>query len=105
MKGKEDGRNYFTSTGEHPALAAAAIIGLCFGIFYGFDGWRGDTADIALEQSPRVKNMIWVLGGGFASFTGVLALDPMADKAPVLVAYLAPFLVASVVVVTFWVPW
>lgn len=78
-------------------------LGLAMGIFYGFDGWRGDTADIAIKDSPRLKNLIYVLGGGFAAFFGDFdALDPEAKKPLVLLAYAVPCIVAGATVVVFW---
>jgi hypothetical protein len=51
----------------NPAYALGALVGLCVGVFYGLDGWMGDTADVEFKDSPRVKNMLWVLGGGFTA--------------------------------------
>jgi hypothetical protein len=43
----------------NPVYAFASLVGLCIGIFYGFDGWKGDTAELSFKDSPRVKN--WML--------------------------------------------
>lgn len=87
----------------NPMYAFAGLVGLVVGIFYGFDGWRGDTAAIDFKDSPRWKNLAFVLGGGFAAFFGDLkALDPGANKLLVLVAYFSLFVIAGFAVVMFW---
>jgi hypothetical protein len=80
------------------------LVGLALGIFYGFDGWRGNTAEIEqLQDSPRVKNLIWILGAGVTAFFGdIKALDPQANRALLLVAYFFPCIVAGIVVVVGW---
>jgi hypothetical protein len=53
----------------YPLYAFGMLVGLALGIFYGFDGWRGNTAEIEqLQDSPRVKNLIWILGAGVTAF-------------------------------------
>ena len=50
-----------------------------------------------------MKNLLWVLGGGFTAFFGdVNALDTTAKKAPLLLAYFAAWSVAAFAVVMFW---
>lgn len=89
-----------TSAWANPAYALGALVGLGLGVFYGFDGWRGDTADVEFKDSPRVKNMLWVLGGGFTAFIGdVKALDPTANKALLLLSYFASWFAAVTAVV------
>ena len=81
----------------------ASLIGGAIGIFYGLDGWRADTADVPLQDSPRVKNLIWVLGPGVVAFLGdTKALDPNAKKVQVLLAYFAPCLIMALLVVAAW---
>lgn len=87
----------------NPAYGLAVLVGLALGIFYGFDGWWGDTANLDFKDSPRAKNMLWVLGGAVTAFFGdVKALDPDAKRAPLLLAYFAAWLAAAIVVVVFW---
>ncbi len=87
----------------NPIYGFAGLVGLCIGIFYGFDGWRGDTADIAFKDSPRIKNLIWVLGPGVTAFFGdVKALNPNVDKALLLLAYFLPCFLSGTLVVGFW---
>jgi 2-hydroxy-3-keto-5-methylthiopentenyl-1-phosphate phosphatase len=87
----------------NPIYGFAGLVGLSIGIFYGFDGWRGDTKDIALKDSPRIKNMIWVLGPGVTAFIGdVKVLDPNVDKALLLLAYFLPCFLSGALVVGIW---
>ena len=44
------------------------VVGAILGVFYGFDGWRGSVKDVEFKNSPRVKNFLWVIGVGFATF-------------------------------------
>jgi hypothetical protein len=46
------------------------LVGFSLGIFYGFDGWRGSTDEIEFKESPRVKNLIWILTAALASVIG-----------------------------------
>lgn len=87
----------------NPVYAFGGLVGLALGIFYGFDGWRGDTADLEFQNSPRVKNLLWILGGGFVAFFGdTKALDPKVEKPLLLLAYFLPCLVAGILVVAIW---
>jgi hypothetical protein len=87
----------------NPLYAFAALVGLAVGIFYGFDGWSGDTENVPFQDSKRVKNLIWVLGPGVVAFFGdSKALNPQADRSELMLAYFAPCLFAGVVVVIFW---
>jgi hypothetical protein len=88
---------------ENPLYGFASLVGLAFGIFYGVDGWRGDTASMPLQESPRVKNLLWVLGPGFAAFIGdIKAADPDAKRVQVLLAYFGPCLAAALSTVLVW---
>jgi phosphoserine phosphatase len=88
---------------DNPAYGFAALVGLCVGIFYGFDGWRGDTTDLSLQESPRVKNLIWVLGPGVVALVGdVRALDPDAKKTVMMLSYFLPCVAAGFAVVGTW---
>jgi HAD superfamily phosphoserine phosphatase-like hydrolase len=90
----------------NPLYGFAGLVGLCIGIFYGFDGWRGNAEELALQDSPRVKNLLWILGPGIAAFIGdVKALDPDAKKPLLLLTYFLPCVVGAVVVVVFWGIW
>src|SRR4051794_24120999 len=81
----------------------AALIGTAIGVFYGFDGWRGDTTAISFQDSPRVKNLLWVLGPSATAFLGdTKALDPDAKKVQVLVAYFGSCLIAALLVIVAW---
>jgi len=87
----------------HPAYALGGLFGLCVGVFYGFDGWRGDTAEVEFKDSPRMKNLLWVVGGGFATLIGdVKDLDAAASRGLVLLAYFAVWVMAAAAVVIFW---
>jgi phosphoserine phosphatase len=87
----------------NPVYGFSGLVGLSIGIFYGFDGWRGDTADIAIQESPRIKNLIWVLGPGVTAFLGdVKALNPNVDKALLLLAYFLPCFLSAAFVVGIW---
>jgi phosphoserine phosphatase len=67
------------------------------------DGWRADNTIGSLQDSPRVKNLLWVLGPGFAALIGdVKVLDPDAEKSVLLLAYFLPCVVASLLVVAVW---
>jgi hypothetical protein len=86
-----------------PLNGFAGLVGVTIGIFYGFDGWRGNTSELDFQDSPRVKNLLYVLGAGFTAFIGdVKALDPEAKKDLVLLAYFLPCFVSGLVVVVFW---
>jgi hypothetical protein len=62
--------------------AIGALVGFALGIFYGYDGWRGSTEAVDLKDSPRVKNLLWVLGGAFSATIGdVKAIDPFGEEA------------------------
>jgi hypothetical protein len=92
-----------TWAAANPLYAFVGLVGFVVGIFYGFDGWRADTKEVDFKDSPRLKNLVWVLGGGFAAFFGDLkALDPTANKLLALFAYFLPCVVAGIAVVLFW---
>jgi hypothetical protein len=87
----------------HPAYGLAGLAGFTLGILYALDGWRSDTADLDLKDSPRVKNLLWVMGGGFIALIGdVKELDPDARKPLVLFWYFLLFLAAVVAIVGTW---
>lgn len=87
----------------NPLYGFAVLVGLAIGVFYGFDGWRGNTAGGDLKDSPRIKNLLWVLGPGVVSFFGdVKALDPDAKKPLLLLSYFAPCLAAICLIVVIW---
>lgn len=87
----------------NPLYAFGSLVGFSLGIFYGFDGWRGDTAALAFQDSPRVKNLLWILGPAVAAFFGdIKVLDPAAQKTLLLLAYFLPCLVAGFFVVILW---
>ncbi len=87
----------------NPLYALGIIVGFALGIFYGFDGWRGSTADLDFKDSPRVKNLIWVLGGAVVAFLGdIRTIDPTANKALLLFDYFLAFIVGLVAVVVLW---
>lgn len=44
------------------------FIGCAMGVFYGLDGWRGSLEAVDLQNSPRVKNFIWVVIVAFGTF-------------------------------------
>src|ERR1700691_235628 len=90
-------------SGANPMYAIGALAGLGLGIFYGFDGWRGSTEDLELKDSPRVKNLLWILGGAFSAIIGdVKAIDATAKKPVLLLLYFAAFLIGAVAVVAVW---
>ena len=96
-------QSYIQTAWANGLYAFAALIGTAIGVFYGFDGWRGDTASISFQDSPRVKNLLWVLGPGATAFLGdTKALDPDAKKIQVLLAYFGPCLIAALVVIVSW---
>ena len=87
----------------NPVYAFATLVGVAVGIFYGFDGWSGDTENVAFQDSKRVKNLLWVLGPGVLAFFGdSKALNPQTDRSELMLAYFAPCLVAGSLVVFFW---
>src|SRR5436305_1284442 len=87
----------------NPLYAFVSVVGVVIGIVYGLDGWKGDTKDADLKDSPRVRNLIWVLGAGFVALIGDLkVLDPNASKLWALLAYFGPFAVTFLLVVGFW---
>ena len=87
----------------NPAYALAGLVGLCVGIFYGFDGWRGNTDEVELKNSPRIKNLLWVLGAGFAAFlSDAKSLDQNATKPLLLLSYFLPCFLGAVAVIVIW---
>ena len=88
---------------QNPLYGFGTLVGLVLGIFYGFDGWSGNTSEVAFQDSPRTKNFLWVLTGAAAAFFGdIKALDQHADKVTLLFVYLAAFLAAGIFVVLIW---
>lgn len=87
----------------NPMYAFGGLVGLALGIFYGIDGWRGSTDELDLKDSPRVKNLLWVLGGAFSAIIGdVKAVDSTAKKPVLLLVYFVAFLIGAVAVVVIW---
>lgn len=88
---------------NHPVYIFGAVIGIIIGIYYGFDGWRGDTAELPFQETPRVKNLIFILGGGFTAAIGdIKALDEHADRLLLILAYIIACLLAGSAIVLFW---
>ena len=65
----------------HSLYAVAILLGLAIGVFYGFDGWRGDTDALPFQDSPRVKNLLWLFGPGVAAFFGDVNPTTLLDLA------------------------
>jgi hypothetical protein len=87
----------------NPLYGFGMLVGLALGVFYGFDGWRGSTEEIELKDSARVKNLVWVLTGAFATIIGdVKAVDPTAQKPVLLLVYCAAVLSGAFLVVVVW---
>ena len=87
----------------NPAYALGTLVGFAVGVFYGLDGWRGSVEDLDLKDSPRMKNLVWVLGGAVVSFFGdIKAIDATAQKPLLLLYYFAAVLAGAILVV---VPW
>jgi len=87
----------------NPLYAFGGLVGLAVGVFYGFDGWSGNTANVEFKDSPRLKNLLWVLGPGVAAFFGdIKALDPDAKRSVLLLVYAAAWLGAGFLVVLLW---
>jgi hypothetical protein len=78
-----------------------ALIGLALGVLYGLDGWRGTAAELSFFREPRVKNLMWVLGGAFAGFIGSLVFEDVS-KARLLFYYFLLFIIGSSLVVVGW---
>ncbi|HEV3383212.1 MAG TPA: hypothetical protein VG097_00275, partial [Gemmata sp.] len=77
----------WTWSDTNPVYAFGALVGLAIGAFYGFDGWRGSTADMEFKDTPRMKNLLWVLGGAVAALFGdIKAMDPKSEH-PRLLLY------------------
>src|ERR1041384_8272059 len=77
------------------------ILGIIVGLVYGFDGWRGSVKDLRLSESPRWKNFLLVLTGGFSTFIVEYA-TPSVDKQRLLVFFLLGFVVLAAIVVFGW---
>lgn len=89
--------------GANPMYAFGGLVGFALGIFYGFDGWRSSTEELELKDSPRVRNVLWVLGGAFSAIIGdIKAVDATAKKPVLLLIYFAAFLVGAIGVVVIW---
>lgn len=78
-----------------------ALIGLALGVLYGLDGWRGTAAELSFFREPRVKNLMWVLGGAFAGFIGSLVFEDVS-KARLLFYYFLLFIIGSSLVIVGW---
>jgi hypothetical protein len=88
---------------DNPLYGLGILLGLALGIFYGFDGWRGSTEELELSQSPRVKNLLWVLTGALTTIVGdIRAVDESAKKPVLLLVYCAAVLAGAVTVVLVW---
>jgi hypothetical protein len=85
-------------------LRTVMVLGGCaMGIFYGFDGWRGSIKDLGLRNSPRVKNLLWVLGAGAGIFIADFkAVDKSADRGVLLLIYAIGFFAAAFLTVVSW---
>jgi hypothetical protein len=87
----------------NPLYGIVSLVGLAFGIFYGFDGWRGSADDIEIKDSPRVKNLIWILTVALAAVIGdVKSIDEAARKPLILLLYCAAVLTGAFVTVSLW---
>lgn len=79
------------------------LCGSSMGVFYGFEGWRGSVKNISIKDSPRFKNMVWVLGAGAAAFiTDFKAVDKQADRGELLLIYAIGFFAAAFVTIAGW---
>jgi hypothetical protein len=56
---------------DNPVYAAAPLLGFILGLLYGLDGWRGAPTEGELKESPRVKNLIWLLGVAFVTSSAI----------------------------------
>jgi hypothetical protein len=93
----------WTWSDTNPVYAFGALVGLAIGAFYGFDGWRGSTADMEFKDTPRMKNLLWVLGGAVAALFGdIKAMDPKSEHPRLLLYYFLSFLVMAAMVIVIW---
>ncbi|MBI2132957.1 MAG: hypothetical protein HYT99_09185, partial [Candidatus Tectomicrobia bacterium] len=51
---------------KDPTEFAAMLIGAFIGLIYTVSGWKGSGKDTQLSQDPRIKNLLWAVGGLFA---------------------------------------
>jgi hypothetical protein len=88
---------------SNPLYGFAMLVGMALGIFYGFDGWRGSADEVDLKDSPRVRNLIWILTAALTTIIGdVKAIDSSASKPLLLLIYCAAVLGGAFVVVILW---
>ena len=90
------------SIGNHPAYGLSAAGGLMLGGFYGLDGWRGSLKEVDLKNSPRVKNFLWLMGGGATAFVADISWDRDASKSILLLFYIACTFFGILVIVSFF---
>lgn len=76
-----------------------SLLGIIVGVLFVLDGWRGSPKTRDFRASPRIRSLVWVLGG----FLGTLVLDIKKfgvdlpdDKVGILGAYLFGFAGAAV---------
>lgn len=80
---------------------ALLLLGFLLGLFYGFDGWRGSAENLPFNQTPRVRNLLWVVGGAFSSFAASLFYGDVS-RPRVLLFYLIGFIVGGLGSVVGW---
>ncbi len=87
----------------NPVYAAAFLLGIILGTFYGFDGWRGSPQETDISESPRVRGLIWVLTVALTTVIGdIHSLDADAKKPIVLLLYIVGVAIGAIVVVVGW---
>lgn len=88
---------------DNPLYGIVLLVGLAFGIFYGFDGWRGSADEIEFKDSPRIKNLIWLLTAALAAIIGdIKSIDETAKKPVILLVYCAAVLSGTFGIVILW---
>ena len=85
-------------TSVSPQNAVFLLIGALFGAVFVLDGWRGSVTTKDFKSSPRVKALIWVVGGLLAAtITGFSKIGAqLADgegRWVVIAMYLGGFLI------------
>jgi hypothetical protein len=64
------------------------LIGIVIGILYLHYAWKAPEKGVKMLESPKLKNLLWVLGGAFVTFAADFkAIDPNADKAILFYVY------------------
>jgi len=79
------------------------VLGCLIGLIFAFSAWRGSTKDTPLKEDPRIKALLWGLGGLLVTLLGDwdgLLKGSTIDKPRLLSFYASGFLGVAIIAIT-----